>query len=265
MRIDEVPSTDVLRRVLLGVGVAGLLGYVAVCGLLYQYQRVLLYRPVSAAADTPTTTRIFRVGNERLRISVAEVASNDALIYFGGNGEDVSRALPQLRAAFPSRALYLMHYRGYGGSSGVPTELGLQSDGLALFDWVGRRHPQVLVVGRSLGTGIAVRIAALRPVQKLLLLTPYDSIENVAAERFPFAPMALLLHDKYQSAALAPRVRAPTLVIVAEHDEVIPRARTDALVRAFKHGVADVRVLLGATHNVVLQRPDCVALMRALN
>ncbi len=123
----------------------------------------------------------------------------------------------------------------------------------------------MLVVGRSLGTGIAVRIAALRPVQKLVLLTPYDSIEKVAAELFPFAPMSLLLQDKYQSAALASHVRAPTLVIVAERDEVIPRARTDALVHAFSHGVAEVRVLLSATHNVVLQRPDCLAFMRALN
>ena len=250
-----------MLTVVLGLAALALVGYVVVCGVLYHYQRALLYHPVPAAASA--TSRVFNVDGQRLRVSVSDAAGAAAVLYFGGNAEDVSHALPALQQAFPARALYLMHYRGYGGSSGTPTQDALQADGLALFDWVQRRHPRVLVVGRSLGTGIAVRIAALRPVQKLVLVTPYDSIENVAAALFPFAPVSLLLQDKYQSVLLAPRVRAPTLVIVAERDEVIPRARTDALVQAFGHGVAEVRVLLGATHNVALQRPDCLAFMRA--
>ena len=254
-----------LLTAVLALAALALVGYVVVCGLLYTYQRALLYHPVPAEADAAATSRVFNVGGQRLRVSVSDAPGAAAVLYFGGNAEDVSHALPALGQAFPARALYLMHYRGYGGSTGTPSEAGLQADGLALFDWVQRRHPQVLVVGRSLGTGIAIRIAALRPVQKLVLLTPYDSIENVAAELFPFAPMALLLQDKYQSAVLAPSVRAPTLVLVAERDEVIPRARTDALVHGFGHGVAEVRVLLGATHNVVLQRRDCLAFMRAVN
>jgi pimeloyl-ACP methyl ester carboxylesterase len=82
-------------------------------------------------------------------------------------------------------------------------------------------------------------------------VTPYDSIANVAAGIYPFLPVRWLIRDPYDSASRIARVRAPTLVVVAEHDEVIPRARTDALVARFPQGQARVELIRGATHNAL--------------
>ena len=93
------------------------------------------------------------------------------------------------------------------------------------------RHSQITVIGRSLGSGIATYLASQRPVSRLLLITPYDSIANVAAGRLPMFPVHWLLLDKYESWRYAPQITAPTRILAAEHDDVIPRLHTDALLR----------------------------------
>src|SRR5581483_3606208 len=108
--------------------------------------------------------------------------------------------------------------RGYGGSSGKASEAALFEDGLTLFDEVQKAHPQVEVVGRSLGSGVAVYVASLRPAARLVLVTPYDSIAEIGARQFPFVPVKWLLLDRFESWKYAPQVTAPTLIIAAEHD-----------------------------------------------
>ena len=159
-----------------------------------------------------------------------------AVLYFGGNAEDVSASLPQLAAAYPGHALYLMHYRGYGGSGGTPSEAALQADARALFDAVVKSHPDITLIGRSLGSGIAIDLAASRPARRLVLVTPYDSIENIAASQFRWLPVRLLLRDPYRSAAVAPRIAVPTVLVQAEFDTIIPAASTARLLAAFKPG-----------------------------
>lgn len=84
---------------------------------------------------------------------------------------------------------------------------------------------------------------------RLVLITPYDSIENVAAGMVPYLPVRWLIQDKFQSWRYAATVTAPTEILAAEHDEVIPRASTEALYKAFPAGVATMKVIPGATHN----------------
>ena len=122
------------------------------------------------------------------------------------------------------------------GSAGTPSEAAIVADALALFDEARREHRDVVVVGRSLGSGVAVRVASLRPVARVVLVTPYDSIQEIAAARFAFFPVRWLLRDKFESWKYAPAVTAPTLLIAAEHDEVIPRASTELLLTRFKTG-----------------------------
>jgi pimeloyl-ACP methyl ester carboxylesterase len=117
--------------------------------------------------------------------------------------------MPALSVAFPDRAIYLLHYRGYGGSSGTPSEKALFADALTLFDEVRTKHSSVDVVGRSLGSGVAVYVASLRPVARLVLVTPFDSLEGLAALRFPYVPVKWLLRDKFESWRFAPQVTAP--------------------------------------------------------
>ena len=93
----------------------------------------------------------------------------------------------------PITPLYLLHYRGYGGSSGSPSEEMISRDAMTLFDQVYATHPHITVVGRSLGSGVAVRLASQRPAARLVLITPYNSLEELAARQFPIFPVKWLL------------------------------------------------------------------------
>jgi pimeloyl-ACP methyl ester carboxylesterase len=191
-----------------------------------------------------------------VHVTVRASEGTMALLYFGGNAEDVNSSLGDLAAAFPDRAIYLMHYRGYGGSSGKPSERALVADALSLFDKVRAEHDDVIAVGRSLGSGVAIQLASQRPVSRLVLVTPYDSILNLASRQFPYFPVRWLLLDKFESWRYSAAITAPTLVIAAEDDEVIPQASTQALVAHFPAGVATLKVVAGAGHNTISASPE---------
>ncbi|MGX4642875.1 alpha/beta hydrolase [Massilia sp. SYSU DXS3249] len=228
-----------------------LAGYAAACIALFVFQRSFIYfPPLHPALQAPRTSTL-AVPGASIKVSERPLRGNKAVIYFGGNAEDVSASLPLLDSAFPERALYLMHYRGYAGSSGKPSEKALVADALALFDRVRAEHSDVVVIGRSLGSGIAVQVAALRPVGKLVLVTPFDSLQELAARQFPVFPVRWLLRDRYDSGKYAPEVKAPTLIVAAEQDEIIPAASTRLLLSRFADGVATMKVINGVGHNAI--------------
>jgi pimeloyl-ACP methyl ester carboxylesterase len=195
-----------LLRFFVTVGIA----YVALCAWLYFSQRGMIYFPPPQTVRMPANTDTLRVADAELKLTVRPGLGRDALLYFGGNAEDVAMNLADFTETFPDHALYLLHYRGYGGSSGSPSEEALHADALALFDKVRATHERVLVIGRSLGSGVAVRLASVRPVTALALVTPFDSIEAIAAQHYPWVPVNWLLHDKYESWRHAPQVRSIT-------------------------------------------------------
>ncbi|MEO5672600.1 MAG: alpha/beta fold hydrolase, partial [Ramlibacter sp.] len=171
------------------------LAYLAACAALFFFQRSLIYLPQPARAGAPASWMRLPADGAELAVSVAARDQADALVYFGGNAEDVSASLDDITHAFPGHAVYLMHYRGYGGSSGAPSEEALHQDALALFDKVHASHPNVIVMGRSLGTGVAMRLASRRPAARLVLVTPYDNLEEIAARQFPIFPVRWMLRD----------------------------------------------------------------------
>jgi pimeloyl-ACP methyl ester carboxylesterase len=242
-------------KVLVGFAVLSLAAYAGMCAMLYTQQRALLYYPQPLGADGEARTVRLRKSGPRVLVSVRELPGPTAIVYYGGNAEDVSQNLPRFEEAFPKQALYLLHYRGYGGSEGEPTEAGLYQDALALYDHVRRLHPRVIVVGRSLGSGLAVRVAAARRPARLVLVTPYDSIVGVASERYPFFPVSLLMHDRYESFRYAPRVHVPTRILLAGKDAVIPRTSTEQLYRRFPPGIASLVEFPEAGHGDIAQDP----------
>lgn len=233
--------------------IAALAAYALVCSSLFVFQRSFIYFPPSQAALRAPVVSTLAVPGAELRVSERPLPDGGAVIYLGGNGEDVSVSLPVLDQAFPSRALYLLHYRGYAGSTGEPAEHDLVNDAVLLFDRVAAMHPDVVVIGRSLGTGVALQLAGRRPVRRLVLVTPYDSIVDLAAQRFPVFPVRWLLKDKYESWRDAERIRIPTTVLLAEHDEVIPAWSSRRLVSRFAPGVASVKLIQGVGHNTISQ------------
>jgi len=232
--------------------------YAALCAFLYFTQRSQLYFPTPASRDVhPLAERLLVPGADvPLHVWRIEPArAQRALLYFGGNAEDVSLNIDAFARAFPGTVIYLSHYRGYGGSAGKPTEQDLFNDAATLFDHARAAHPGMPIdaKGRSLGSGVAVHLAAERPVERLVLVTPFDSLALVAAHHFPVFPVRWLLRDRFESAkrVAAGEVAASTLIVLAEDDEVVPVARGEALAAAFAPSRVELLRLRGATHNSV--------------
>ena len=230
--------------------IAGL-AYVGLCAWVYATQRAQIYFRTPASHQPRAQAEWVESSGQRIKVWVVSRPGSRALLYFGGNAEDVAGNIDAFVASLPNRSLYLVNYRGYGGSSGRPAEAGLVADALAVFDHVRREHSEIAVMGRSLGSGIAVQLASGRPVERLVLVTAFDSLVNVAREYFRWLPVGLLLRDRYDSARRAPTVTVPVLMVIAGEDEIIPRPRSQALVTAFAPEQVQVVVVPGVGHNTL--------------
>jgi uncharacterized protein len=235
--------------------------YAGACVAVFLLQRSFIYVP--QPRQIKAAMMRLPVEGAELIVSIRPHPGPKAVLYFGGNAEDVSQNLPSFSIAFPDHALYLLHYRGYGGSTGYPTEENNHRDAQALFDAVHREHADVAVIGRSLGTGIAVRLAVERPVSRLVLVTPFDSMAEIAASVLPFLPVRLLLQDRYDSGQYAPNIETPTTIIAAEHDEVVPFSSTRTLLGRFHKGVASMTTIPGSGHNDLGFRDEYGEALRA--
>ena len=175
------------------------------------------------------------------------------LVYFGGNAEDVSWTLVDPR--WPDDwALVAFNYRGYGASEGRPGERALVDDALAIHDALARRDDvdptRIVACGRSLGSGVAVALAAARPVAGVLLVSPFDSLVAVGRRHYPYLPVSLLLRHRFDSLARAPGLAMPMHAIVAQNDTVIPVARSRALYEGWA-GPKSWQTVPRADHNTV--------------
>jgi pimeloyl-ACP methyl ester carboxylesterase len=253
-----------MPRTILILAVIAALIYAALCLVLLLTQRSFIYypQPKSAGDDGPTLT--LNVDRERILVRTRTHTGPDAVIYFGGNAENVSGSLPTLAEAFPERSLYAMNYRGYGGSTGKPSETAIITDALALFDRVHLDHPSVIVIGRSLGSGVAIHIASERPVERLVLVTSYDSLLTIAAGQFGFFPLRWLMLDKFESWRYAPKIEIPTVLIAAQNDQVIPYASTKSLYDRFLPSVASMKLLPGVGHNSISESPEYIPALRGV-
>lgn len=237
--------------------------YALICLVLYFRQDGLLYFPQPSANNQAEATMRLARPDADLQLSVRRRPGAAAVVYFGGNGEDVSQSVETLAQAFPQHALYLLHYRGYGSSSGKPTEEANAGDALALFDMVAQQHREIVVVGRSLGSGVAVRLASQRQAARLVLVTPYDSVLGIAQSSYSWLPVRWLMRDKYESWRYAQKIAIPTTLIVAGKDTMIPNRSSEQLFRRFAKGVATYHVIPAAGHNSITASPQYLALLAA--
>ena len=236
--------------------------YLILCAALFVFQRSLIYFPQAGSVDSAESRMTLSMPDADIRVSVREHSGARALIYFGGNAEDVSRNLPAFAEAFPDYAIYLLHYRGFGGSDGSPSEEAIARDALGLFDQVFARHPQIALIGRSLGSGVAVRLASQRPVTRLILVTPFNSLQELAVRHYPWVPVKWLLKERYESGKYAEHVRVPTLLLAASDDEVVGRSSTERLLHRFPDGVATLKVVHDSAHNSISERPQYLQWMK---
>lgn len=233
-----------LLLVILGIAIV----YVAAGIFLFVKQRSFIYFPTPAVPHNYEQL-FFENDGETISVFVLNKGNENAILYFGGNSETVADSVPEFTTAFPSYTVYMVNYRGFGESTGTPTELGLRSDALYIYDKVAAMHDEVKVIGRSLGSGVASYVGAEREFEKLVLVTPFDSIRHLGQRRFKVFPMSLLLKDGFDSASRVNRFTADVLILNAEHDAVVPKIHTDAFAAAFTEKPPQVELIAGSAHN----------------
>lgn len=215
---------------------------------LYLNQNNFLYFPRTETMHTHSNMNI-QNEHESINIVVLNKGHQNAILYFGGNGESMAMSADYIAKQFPQFTCYLMDYRGYGKSSGQATEQGLYSDALKLYDTIKSKHHRVSIGGRSLGSGIATYVAANRTVSKLALITPYDSIVAVAQDKYPMYPASLLLHNnQYDSVSRVKDIKAKSFIVMAENDSVIPLKNTKNLIQVFQKDMLEVVTIQGRNH-----------------
>lgn len=215
-------------------------GYSVFVACLYLGQRALLYHPQSihpspAAAGLPEAEEfvVDTVDGERVIVwCVPPRGDRPVVIYFHGNGEIVaSRAARHRALTAHGFGLVALSYRGYMGSSGSPTEEGLLRDAEAAYRFATSRYPAnpIVLWGHSLGSGVAVALAARHRVAKVILELPFTSTADVAAGQFPVVPVRLLMHDQFHSDQRIDAVGAPLLIMHGARDRTVPIALGERL------------------------------------
>ena len=185
------------------------------------------------------------------------------ILGFGGNAWNAQDVAEYLHEVFPDEDVAAFHYRGYKPSQGSASAEALIEDAPlvydAVFEQLGPRR--VIAVGFSIGTGIAVHLAAARSVDGLILVTPFDSLKAVAQSMFPWVPIGPFFEHEIESASILEKLDIPVAIISAERDEIVPTERTDALRRRTSNLVFD-RTVSRAGHNNIYARSDFQDAMR---
>jgi uncharacterized protein len=232
----------------------------AVCALAWWAQERLIFfpQPLASTAHLParaTALEVVAPDGARLRgwAVDGETVPSPAVICFGGNAEEISWMLADGR--WPRDwTIVAVNYRGYGASEGTPGERALTSDALAIFDAVARRPTvdprRIVVFGRSLGTAVAVHVAAHRPAAGVVLVSPFDSLAAVGRLHYPWLPVSLLLRHRFDAATLAAGNRMPLLALAGDADTIVPPERSRALFDAWA-GPKSWQSVRGAGHGDV--------------
>ena len=243
--------------------VAAILVAVPLTAYLMQDKLIFQPRPMaeaerqSIAARHPQVADTFLQAGDGTRLHAWHIkAKPDAplVLYFGGNAEEVSWMLDEIPRQDTGAAWLLVDYRGYGTSGGSPSEQSLDSDALAWYDRFAPTNTRIVAFGRSLGSGVAVQLAAERKLDAVILIAPFDSMVEVGKRHYPFLPVSWLLKHRFDSLSIAPQLKLPLLCIVASHDEVIPAAHAKRLYDAWAGPKKWLE--LAAGHNSIDGHPD---------
>lgn len=215
--------------------------YISIAGALYFFQRRLIYFP-DPAYTTPSEAALNGVreitldtpdGERLIGWFAAAAPEQPTFLYFHGNaGTLLDRAERVRRFAAQGYGVFMPAYRGYAGSTGEPSEKALIADANLAYDRLlelGTLPKDIIPYGESLGTGVAVQLAASRPVGALVLDAPYTSLSDVAKTLYPFIPVDRFMTDRFESKRHIASVKAPMLILHGTKDQTIPIAFGKAL------------------------------------
>lgn len=223
--------------------------YIILVILLFFMQSRMLYFPQRSLKNVSAEEIEFTNKNIVLRGWVLNKGNKKAILYYGGNAEKIDKNIAFYRENLPEYTVYLINYRGFGKSDGNPSEKNLFDDALSIYDQISSQYESISLIGRSLGTGIASFVASKRKIDKLVLITPYDSILNVAKQTFWMFPLSILLRDKYESIEYVKNIKARTLLFIAEKDHVIPFQCSNNLANEFDKEIVEIVIIKDSGHN----------------
>ncbi len=254
--------------------VLGLCGaiYLAPTSYLYVFQRSFLFKPggeLAAPAEkglAGVTVRFFEMG-DGVRLTgwyAPAKAGKPSVLYFHGNAGNLSGRSDRFQTILASGfGLLAASYRGYPGSEGSPGERKMVADGLALYDWLSGISDQIVIHGESLGTAIAVAVAARRDARALVLEAPFTAAVDIAARQYPWMPVGLLMKDQFRSRERISDVREPLLIVHGTDDRVIPVGHGERL-----YGLASepksLAIIEGAGHDDLWRRGIWERVLRLL-
>jgi uncharacterized protein len=239
----------------------GGVGYVGIAALMYLYQDRLLYSPDRERTDPRAiglahAEEVMLTGSGGTGLVAWYTPARDGaptILFLHGNGGSLKTRTDRYRYyTGEGFGVLFLSWRGYGGSAGEPGEKGFNEDADAAYDWLiaqGVAPEKLFVVGESLGTGLAVQLAARKPVKALALEAPYDSVAAVAAGRYWWLPVHYLIKDRYDSLRAIGEVRVPLLVHHGDLDTTIPIAAGRRLFAAANDPKQFVE-LKGGTHAI---------------
>jgi len=218
---------------LVSTAIIALCAYVALTALVYVTQRSLMYFPdtahvLPAAAGLPEAEEVPLTAADGVRIAAWHVPPRDGkpvIVYFHGNGGALRFRVPRFRRLITDGiGLVALEYRGYGGSGGSPSEQGLIADAQAAYHFAAGRYPpqQLVLWGESLGSGVAIALAAERPVGRLILEAPFTSAVALGVRHYWYLPVRLLMKDQFRSDLRIGKVTAPLMIMHGVHDRVVP-------------------------------------------
>lgn len=249
-----------LGKVVLAVAIGlPLVVYLAQDGLIFYRQGISEARRAEIARRHAEVSGVFLTAADGTRIHAWHLNAGAPLaLYFGGNAEEVSWMIEAAKREAPGVSWLFVDYRGYGQSAGSPSEKALVADALALYDHAaalpGVDAKRIYAFGRSLGSGVAVALAAERPLAGVVLVAPYDSLAALAKRYYWYLPVDWMLKHRFDSIARAPKLGAPLLCLVAANDEVIPPEHSERLYTAWGGPKRKVS-LAGASHNAMDDAP----------
>lgn len=226
--------------------------------VLWMLQRSLLFW--GASPSGPFGLFSLHRPDVTLRGWVVNPKAKEALVVFGGNEMAVGPLVEMQQCT--SRALYLVPYRGYEGQPGEASQEALVDDGVAVVERALTLHQHVAVLGISLGTGVATQVATQTPVDRVLLVAPYDTMTGVVEDHVWFWPATWLLRDPFNSLAALKKISAPIAIVRAINDEVVRPSRTDALLAAIPKDLLQGVLSLPTTHEGLRSEPRICAWIR---
>ncbi|HET6983929.1 MAG TPA: alpha/beta hydrolase [Myxococcaceae bacterium] len=232
--------------------------YLGLCAVLFLVQRALVFPAPRDRVDAESGTTVEVPGGTPMLWRFVE-GGGPVVVHFHGNGEQIG-GLGWLGEALAKRQVSFaaVEYPGYPGAPGTPSEASIVAAAeKALEHLTGRMgvaRERIVLSGQSLGTGVAVRLAANGWGTKLVLLSPYTSMPDVATRGvFQVFPVRLLMRDRFDSESLAPRIDRPVLMLHGSQDEIVPFDLGQALSARFPH--ARFVEVQGAGHNDLWQHP----------